>query len=363
MSPILGEFAGKLKSAAKTSFDQIITQDTKICSTLNGDTKSTETPARDQKANLCDWELWDIECDYLWITIEPELAVYYPIFVEMTGIKDKRECVRSYWRNIACKFPDKYYFQLPSTCNPEWVDNVMTDEEVLCYIKNNDLGPSVGADLKKARQHFKEYGCLHGLNYKCEDACPSQSQVSDVTYRSGGGPKKNIKTGSITDFTYVIEDIDKQNRFLQTQINQATNYDAARNQVAIYNKTQSENLTYYNNIIFWAYFVIWSFLVFILIFYSTWTLPNRIIISIVFFLFPFITSGTIYAIKYIYKYLEALIFQRVFNGNVQKYNEPPPVVLGEPKIVTPAPTTLPKCVPPTTQPFSTTTPLMTTIRP
>jgi hypothetical protein len=243
--------------------------------------------------------------------------------------------------------PDKYDYKLPEKCN-----YTLTDEEALCYIKNNKLGPDTGNNLNQARIHWKTHGCFNELNYECPD-CPSDPNKTILLQQNN----KNIisnhsiqQTGTITDFTFVIQDVIKENNFLTKQITESDNNNLAMNSVSNYNQEQYENLKFYNEIFFWKYYVVWFILLFFLFFLnSNLDLSFRIILSIVFFLFPFVINYIIHCIKYTYHYLVAILYKYIFNGNVHhELNQAPAKIIGSPIIITPAPTTLPTCVIPKT---------------
>jgi len=124
--------------------------------------------------------------------------------------------------------------------------------------------------------------------------------------------------------SYIIYDLQNQNDFLTKKIGETQQRYKAYNKIADRNNKLYETLNFYNNILFWLYFIVFAILQYVFFLRpSSLFLVTRVIISIVFFLFPFVCSTLVHYFKSANHYFYALLFNRVFNGSVDRHLPPP----------------------------------------
>jgi hypothetical protein len=122
------------------------------------------------------------------------------------------------------------------------------------------------------------------------------------------------KTTPTTIESFDVVPVERQNELLEKQIQLSEQNNLALNQTSDYNHRHYENLQYYNYLLFWAYLITWTIFIFVLfLFPSAFSFYVRIFMTILFLAVPFVFAYLHSVLIYIYRYLVALIYNRVFN--------------------------------------------------
>ena len=302
-------------------------------------------------------KLTDRQCDYMFNKyfnndnqLNSNALLYYQNYIIANGSPLKgtssqeyiREMVRSFWENIGYDVytsKDSYYDPtLPAVCRTVKIK----PEMVKSY---NILNGFLFNDVSSAQYNWENYGCLQKkpLEYDLSSSDLSFNNMNSTRYTA------ITEISNITDFAYLIGKTQDQNALLQSQITQNEQMNMSYDTVSTYNNYKYETLSYYNNIIFWSYYVFWALLILVLFLFGSggaYSLTAKILFAIIFFIYPLVSNFCIHWIKFIYNYLAAFIFNRVFNAS-NNQAQTHPDIKGAPIPAVEVTPTLPNCVPPT----------------
>ena len=279
---------------------------------------------RDQKkepmdSNIpCRRELTNTECEYYFIR--------YPDVLNQVcgGRKTDYQCARKHWTQVGCKKGLQY--ELPSSCNYN-----LTDAEAICYIKQNNLDfKPIGNDLNKARQHWREHGCIENLSYMCpqekeifelnRQLTQNQNELKDLGndyqkyVENADADLKNILKLEVTSLPFVFNSVHQQNEKLKTQLSSENNEKLTNNQSAIYGDKRNESLHYYNTILFWIYYIVVFIFAGVLFLYKkNMGLNAKIFMSLFFVGLPYFIYSLEYWIWFASTYIISMVYSRVFS--------------------------------------------------